>query len=448
MAPVLDPRREAGAPLRRRPVFSLLGVKMGQGDKISKAAAPFPHATRLTRALAGWRRGGGRGAVAATGAKPLPKTPAFEAVELSPQTIDAARAEWAALGARALEPNVFFEPGFALAAARHFPPDERPRFIALRDPRGGLAAIFPLAPSGLSGGPGLLRLWRGDLAALATPLVDRDRAPQALAAFLDWAARSSPASGALFPRMTLGGPFHAALVAAAAQGGRRVEILESFARAALSPGGSADGKCAEAGGRKKLNEIRRLQRRLAERGRVEVEVARAPGEVRTAVEEFLALEASGWKAGRGAFLSEPARATFLRSATRLLAAEGLCRIAALRLDGRAVAMGILLESQNHSYFWKIAYDEARRGQAPGIQLVAALTALQLARPEIALTDSCAIANHPMIDRLWPERIAIGDVAVSLHDEGFDSAVARENARRRIREFAKRAAARLLKRKVS
>ncbi len=54
----------------------------------------------------------------------------------------------------------------------------------------------------------------------------------------------------------------------------------------------------------------------------------------------------------------------------------------------------------------------------------------------------------MIDRLWPERIAIGDVAVSLHEEGFDSAVARENARRRIRDFAKRAAARLLKRKVS
>ncbi|MEK4032740.1 GNAT family N-acetyltransferase [Methylocystis sp. IM2] len=201
-------------------------------------------------------------------------------------------------------------------------------------------------------------------------------------------------------------------------------------------------------GRKRLNEIGRMRRRLAESGRVEVEIVAAPRAVRAAVEEFLALEASGWKAGRGAFLSEPSLATFLRSATRLLSAEGLCRVAALRLDGRAVAMGILLESQNRSYFWKIAYDEALRAQAPGVQLAFALTELQLARPEIDLTDSCAIANHPMIDRLWPERIAIADLAVSLDDKGFGSALRRERTRRRIREFAKRVALRVLERKPS
>lgn len=378
----------------------------------------------------------------------MPETPALHVVELPFETMDAARAEWAALAARALEPNPFFEPGFALAAAQHLPADDRPRFIAVRNRQGALAAVFPLAPSGVAGEGGLLRLWRGELAALATPLVDRAQAPEALAAFLDWAARSSPAAAALFPRIMPGGAFHAALIEAARLGGRRVETLESYARAALLSGGSAEEKCAQAGGRKRLNEIGRMRRRLAESGRVEVEIVAAPRAVRAAVEEFLALEASGWKAGRGAFLSEPSLATFLRSATRLLSAEGLCRVAALRLDGRAVAMGILLESQNRSYFWKIAYDEALRAQAPGVQLAFALTELQLARPELELTDSCAIANHPMIDRLWPERIAIADLAVSLDDKGFGSALRRERTRRRIREFAKRVALRVLERKPS
>ncbi len=420
---------------------------MGQGEEISKATASVPHARGLARALAGWRRGGGRAALRPTEAWPLPQTPDFLAMELSLETIDEFRDEWSALAARALEPNPFLERGFALTTARRFSPAERPRFLALRDPRGGLVAVFPLAPSGFSRRAGLLALWRDELTTLGTPLVDRDRAPDILAAFLDWAARASPAGGALFPHIVIGGPFHAALDAAAACRGRRVEILESAASAALLPGGSAEEKCRAAGGRKRVNEIRRQGRRLAEMGGVEVSVRRAPDEVRAAVEEFLALEASGWKARRGAFLSKPALTTFLRGATRLLAAEGLCRIAALRLDGRAVAMAIFLESQNRSYLWKIAYDEDLRAQAPGIQLVQALTALQLARAEVELTDSCAVSGHEMIGALWPERIAIGDVAVSLDDEEFDSALRREKARRRMRDIAKRAVTRLLKRQA-
>mgnify|MGYP000884397543 CR=1 FL=1 len=43
-------------------------------------------------------------------------------------------------------------------------------------------------------------------------------------------------------------------------------------------------------------------------------VSAAPDDVKQSTEEFLTLEASGWKRNRGAFLSEPALATFLRSA--------------------------------------------------------------------------------------------------------------------------------------
>jgi CelD/BcsL family acetyltransferase involved in cellulose biosynthesis len=373
------------------------------------------------------------------------------AVELSLEEMEAAGAEWADLAARALEPNAFYEPGFALPAARHFPPNARPRFVVVRQ-GGRMTGFFPVDDSGASMGDGLLRLWVHKLSALATPLVDRDEPAGAIAAFLDWAEAQTGAAGVVFSRLPAAGRFRAALTELAEERARRIEPLDSFERAALLPGGDADAKFAlAAGSRRKLGELRRLRRRLEEMGRVAFQISASPEEVRRTTEEFLALEASGWKAGRGALLSEPSLATFLRSATRLLASEGRCRIHALRLDGRPIAMGIVIESQNRSYFWKIAYDERFRSQAPGVQLAHALGVTQLVRPEVELTDSCAIPDHPMIDRVWPDRIAICDLAVQLRAGGerhFASSCRRHLARRRLRDFAKRAANGLLKRKVS
>lgn len=369
----------------------------------------------------------------------------MDASELTLAQVEAARPEWARLAARALEPNAFFEPGFLLAAARHFPHAQHPRFVALRGPEGELCGLFPVA--GASAADGFLRLWRSDWSALATPLVDPARPAETIAAFLDWAEAESDAAGVLFPRLSAGGAFHAALTEAT-RGRRQIALVEAHARAALAAGGSADDTLARAGGRKRVNEIRRARRRLEEMGAVVVEVASTPAALRTAAEAFLALEGAGWKAGRGALLSDPALATFLRSATRQLAEDGLCRIVALRLDGRPIAMAILFDSQNHSYCWKIAFDEGFRAQAPGVQLIYEVTRLQLARPEIALTDSCAIANHPMIDRLWPDRVEICDLAVATRASAFDAALRAEQTRRRARAFAKRAAALLIKRKVS
>ncbi|MGJ0507806.1 MAG: GNAT family N-acetyltransferase [Methylocystis sp.] len=375
----------------------------------------------------------------------MPETPAFQTGELGLEQMEAARGDWARLASGALEPNAFFSPGFLLAAARHFPPPERPRFIGVRDPGGALVGLFPLAAPGPSGTDGFLRLWRHELSALATPLVDRARPAETIAAFLDWVEAGRASAGVLFPRLPVAGAFHAAL-REATQGRRQLAVIETYARAALLPGASAVEKMAQAGGRKRLNELGRMRRRLGEMGALAVDVAAAPMAVRAAAEEFLALEASGWKAGRGALLFDAALATFLRSATRMLAEEGLCRIVALRLDGRAIAMMIAIESQNRSYCWKIAYDEGYRAQAPGIQLIGALTGLQLARPEIELTDSCAIANHPMIDRLWPDRIGVCDLAASARrspDGAFRRACGQETLRRGLRGAAKAAAYRLL-----
>lgn len=375
----------------------------------------------------------------------------FEANELSLEQMDAAQADWADLAARALEPNAFYEPGFALAAARHFPVSERPRFIVVRSRAGRMMGLFPITAANPLTGDGLTRLWLHRQAALATPLVDGDMASEAIEAFLEWMETHSRSTGVVFSRMPADGRFRLALEQAVASAARNVKILESYERAALLPGGDADELCARAGSKKKLAEMRRQTRRLREMGRLSFECHETPEEIRVAAEEFMALEASGWKAGRGAFLSEPALATFLRSATRMLARESRCKIQSLRLNGKPIAMAIVLESQGRSYCWKIAFDERLRAQAPGVQLIYEQTRAHLARNDLEFADSCAIANHPLIDKLWPDRIGVCDLAVSLRsrrERDFAASCRRDHARRQLREIAKRAANRLLKRKVS
>lgn len=396
-------------------------------------------------------------------ARPRPRRVAGEGVlgdgfwmgTLSVEQLDDNYDAWRDLAARSLEPNAFLEPGFALQLARHAPARSRPRFVGLW--REGvhlgearrLVGLFALAPAGAMPGGGLARLWLDKQAALAAPLLDRDCAEDVLERFLDWLARSGPAAGVVFPRLVEDGPLHRALLAAARRSGRAAVRLDRFERAMLAPGSDPDELWTRGAGKKALKDLQRRRRRLAEQGAVEFSIVTSPREVRDALEQFLTLESSGWKGNSGALLAHPALSAFSRGATRLLAREGKCRVARLTLAGRPLAMGVVIESRGRAYFWKIAFDEAFRAQAPGIHLLYELTRAQAARADIDMTDSCAIANHPMIDRFWPDRVAIADVAVQLRGAvGFDAACRFDTLRRGLRASAKRIFLRLFGRKAS
>jgi len=397
------------------------------------------------------------------GARPRPPRVASEGAlgdgfwmgTLSVEQLDDNYDAWRELAARSLEPNAFLEPGFALQLARHAPARSRPRFVAvwreglyLGETR-RLVGLFALAPAGAMPGGGLARLWLDKQAALAAPLLDRDYAEEALERFLDWLAKSAPAAGVVFPRLVENGPLHRALLAAARRSGRAAVTLDRFERAMLAQGSDPDELWARGAGKKALKDLRRRQRRLAELGAVEFSILTSPRDVRGALEQFLTLEASGWKGKSGALLAQPALSAFSRGATRLLAREGKCRVARLTLAGRPLAMGIVIESRGRAYFWKIAFDEEFRARAPGIHLLYELTRALSIRADIDMTDSCAIANHPMIDRFWPDRVAIADVAVQLRGAvGFDAACRFDGLRRGLRASAKRVYLRLLGREAS
>ncbi len=358
------------------------------------------------------------------------------------EVMAAHEAAWRDLVGRALEPNVFLEPGFALPAARLFAPARRPSFVLIwASGNAGTTDLIGLCPVQRTHGgfsAPFVTVWTHDQATTSIPLLDRERGAEALEALLAWAVGAQVGScGLLLGSVAAEGPL-ARLLADRAR--CRCATVEQRTRAVL-PHAEVSGEPAPQGlASKRAKEMRRQHRRLSEDGRLEFRSARSVEDVRAAAEHFLDLEARGWKGVRGtALLLDPALAAFTRTMTRLLARDGKCRIDSLVLDDRPVAMGIVLQSGNRAYFWKTAYDEAQGTRSPGKQLAVMLTAAQLDDRRIELTDSCAAPDHPMIDRIWPARMAVADILVAPSGKApplFARAVRDLVLRRRCRQAAK------------
>ena len=143
-----------------------------------------------------------------------------------------------------------------------------------------------------------------------------------------------------------------------------------------------------------------------------------PTTSRSALETFLALEASGWKAKRGTALAQDdGDAAFIRRATVALAAAGQCEIISLFAGETPIASGIVLRHGDRAFFFKLGVDERFAKYSPGVQLTLELTRHLCADPAIRFADSTAAPDHPMINPIWRGRLAIGDVLIPLrrHD---------------------------------
>jgi hypothetical protein len=107
------------------------------------------------------------------------------------------------------------------------------------------------------------------------------------------------------------------------------------------------------------------------------------------------------------------RAAFAREAVHRLAEHDLCRIHSLTLDGRTIACLIVFVEAGVAYTWKTAYDEALSAYSPGTLLMIEVTRLNLDDPNIVVTDSCAVPDHPVMSRLWTERKPMGTLVLGL-----------------------------------
>jgi CelD/BcsL family acetyltransferase involved in cellulose biosynthesis len=328
---------------------------------------------------------------------------------------------WHALSERAVEANGYYLPEWELAVS------------ASARGRTGASALMALSDASLAyQGParmiGLLpviSLWRAcriplpalisaqPYGTLCTPPLDRDMSEVA-AERLMAEARSAGAHALILRDMSLDGKAMRAFAEVSRREGIRPRVLQSYLRACLDAKRDPDELLAEALGAKKLKQLRRLRHRLAEHGEIRFDVARKPADVARALEVFFALEASGWKGKRGtALIQHEGDATFIRRATSRLAETGQCEIVTLSAGETPVAAGIVPRHQDRAFYFKLGVDERFAKYSPGVQLTLDLTRHLCTDPAIASADSTAGPDNPMINPIWRDRFAVGDVLIPL-----------------------------------
>jgi CelD/BcsL family acetyltransferase involved in cellulose biosynthesis len=327
---------------------------------------------------------------------------------------DISAAQWRALAERAIEPNGYYLPDWELAVN-----------ASARDRVGASALGAWSDATKLVGLLPVISMWRArriplpalvssnPYGTLCTPLLDRAMAADAAAKLLE-AARQAGAHALILCDVALDGAAMKAFGDILRRDGLRPRVLRSHLRACLDATGDADEVLHDALGAKKLKELRRQRNRLAEHGAVHFEVARTPRDVAAALETFLELEASGWKAKRGTALGQhDGDAAFVRRAAPALAETGQCEIASLRAGDTKVAAAIVLRHRDRAFYFKLGVDERFARLSPGVQLTLDLTRHLCADPAIALADSTASPDHPMINPIWRGRLEIGDVLIPL-----------------------------------
>jgi CelD/BcsL family acetyltransferase involved in cellulose biosynthesis len=333
------------------------------------------------------------------------------------------RADWTDLLSRAAEPNVFMDP--ALTVAAHD-----------ADPDGGHRAL--LAWTSMDGCKRLVGLWAFSVGRprrsmlplpvmrapafshsyLATPVIDRDRLDETLDAMLDGIAESHVLPKIMsLDAMGTGGATYAALVRVLAARGTGPCVFEEVQRPRLAS--ELDGKAylekaLSSSTRKKLRQHRR---KLSEKGTLTSSITTEAEAVRKAVEEFLAMEAAGWKGRQGtALASNQADAAFMRGAMAALAEHGSAAVHSIHLDGKPVSMQIVGRAGAAAFTWKTAYDEALHDFSPGMLLLEDYTAAFLADKSISFVDSCAFDDNSFMSA-WQERQTVADIWIDARHGG-------------------------------
>jgi len=337
---------------------------------------------------------------------------AVELVDLTAVPVSA----WSSLCERAIEPNAFYSPEWALAVTRHVPGDHDIKALLAWDSpaKKKLIGFLPVTSTwrALKLPLPALVTWHG-YAPLATPLLDKDFAVEAANGLLK-AAKESGAHALLISILAEEGPAAKALRAALGRNSRAIRVLHREERALLDATLDADVLLQDALGSKKLKELRRQRNRLADDGEVRFSISASPRQTEIALEAFMKLEAAGWKGKRGTALSaQEGLSRFIKEAVRKLGPQGKFEVATLTRGADVIAAGLVVRHGTRVYFFKTAYDEKLSKSSPGVQLTLDLTKHFCADERVKSVDSTAAADHPMINHIWKGRLALSETLIPL-----------------------------------
>jgi CelD/BcsL family acetyltransferase involved in cellulose biosynthesis len=325
------------------------------------------------------------------------------------------RAAWTDLLSRADASNVFMDPALVRVADGIDPQAHHRALLAWKpiDGRRQLVGVWSFAIGRTDRSLLPMRVLTVPAYThgyLATPVVDRNCLDETLDAMLDGIA-GDPKLPKIVALNAIGadGPTYDALLRVLAERDSAACVLEQSRRPKLAAVPDAKAYLENALSSSTRKKLRQHRRKLSEKGALTSVVISEPVAVRRALEEFLTIEASGWKGREGtALLSHEADAAFMRGAVGALADAGCASIHALYLDGKPVSMQIAARAGATAFTWKTAYDEAYQDFSPGMLLFEDYTAAFLADKSIASVDSCSFDDSGYMSA-WSERQPVADL---------------------------------------
>jgi hypothetical protein len=273
----------------------------------------------------------------------------------------------------------------------------------------------------------------------SAPVLDRERAHDVAAALIVTIVEAPDLPKILkLPLLPISGGIFAALEASLATTGSTIATFERWQRPMLvpEPGDDAERYLRRAlgqGYKKRMQQHRQLEKA----GTLSYQRYRGPAAA-AALEDFLALEAAGWKGRSGTALANlPQHGAYVREIMGNFAAMDGARVDLLRLDSMPIAGGLLLDLAGQSHFLKIAYDESKARLSPGRALAIEMLRADFAAGRPFRLDSGAGDRVDPSAYPWGERQEMGNAIVALADSSAALPRLAAAARMRLRGWRDR-----------
>jgi CelD/BcsL family acetyltransferase involved in cellulose biosynthesis len=335
------------------------------------------------------------------GARPLLEASLSVTLVHRPAELEALVPAWEELARAALEPNPFYEHWMLRPALEAFGAGRELR-VALVWQGERLAGLFPFERvARYKGLPApAFRSWSHAHCLLCTPLVRADVARACLEALFN----CLEVGLVEFSYLPAGEPFHRVLLKVLEARGAEVIVNRSYQRTLMRK------HCATVSGRFR-RQAAKFERDL--KGVTSV-VLQPNDDIARWIDDFLGIEASGWKGQNGSAMA--CSETNRRYATEILGAafrRGQLIGCGLDLGGRAIARRFSFTAGEAAYAFKTAYDESFARYSPGAMLELANVRQLDADPRLQWMDSFTADQNLALERLWPERRTMQTLVAGL-----------------------------------
>ena len=335
------------------------------------------------------------------------------------EELESLKQPWNRLAERSLYTNASFDPSFLISAIRYFGNSNVKVLIAEEPgnpPEKNSKRIFGLMPLVKKSFYHLpvkcLEIWSHDQSFDHTPLLCKEHAEKTFDAMLNFISQEKFGLLSL-DTVSMEPEFQSVIDRVIQRPGRSRFQRDQFSRAAFRPVLPLEDYKKQFISKSVKKNYGRLSRRLAELGDVQITESDEFSNYDQLIQQFLDMEASGWKVESGTALAcQPDTRKFYRELIQSAAADGKARFLSLTLDGKPIAMLSDLRLGENIYSFKTAFDENYASFSPGLQIeIGNIESMH--QGGIQLADSCTAPDNATINRIWGQRLDFQSLVLGL-----------------------------------